>query len=280
MNENGKSWLVILLCAAGIALLAGLGYALREHQNSNKQSSDRVLSAADDLRAAFYEASTDPPETPALSLTEAETSAPLLQETENDPRPAKSAPSVAKPVFGRIIFVGDSRTVGMQRSVDPYTDPCIFIAASGEGYLWFERSGIHRLERSLLRYPDVPVVFNLGVNDTVSIYHYIRSYRALMEKHPDTSFWFLSVNPVTEESLMVPDTDVVEFNHILKEAFPHQYLDSYSWLKKNGFESVDGIHYSEETYLAIHDFVFSKLFSREEETETLAETELLTEAET
>ena len=156
----------------------------------------------------------------------------------------------------------------MQRSVNRYTDPCVFIGASGEGYLWFERSGIHRLERTILRYPDTPVVFNLGVNDTMFIQQYIRIYRSLIDEYPDTSFWFLSVNPVTEESLMVPDSDVVEFNRLLKEAFPRQYLDSYSWMKENEFECVDGIHYSEKTYRDIHDFVFDQLFGAQEETET------------
>ena len=284
---------MILLCAVGIALLAGLGYALMERQNAFRRSSERILAEAEELRTAFSQTqpapAADSQPIAGVSMqqrdaTDAEVAADAspagiaasqaaTSSAKEETAPATAQVSTAKPESGRIIFVGDSRTVGMQKSVNPYTDPCVFIGASGEGYAWFERSGIHRLERTLARYPDTPVVFNLGVNDTSSISQYIRSYVSLMEKYPDTDFWFLSVNPVTEDSLMVPDSDIVEFNHILKEAFPAQYLDSYSWMKEDGFESVDGIHYSEETYLAIHDFVFDCLFPQAEET-------LATEAQT
>ena len=47
---------------------------------------------------------------------------------------------------------------------------------------------------------------------------------------------------------------VEAFNSDIKDAFPDQYLDCYSYLIENGFQTVDGLHYTEETYQIIHDF--------------------------
>ena len=46
----------------------------------------------------------------------------------------------------------------------------------------------------------------------------------------------------------------------LKEEFGSRYIDSASYLKTEGFETVDGLHFSTNTYLEIHDYVVSLLF--------------------
>ena len=154
----------------------------------------------------------------------------------------------------QVIFVGDSRTVGMGKAEAHQDDRCTYVGESGEGYRWFIEDGIDLMDQAIRKHPRSPVVFNLGVNDCDHIEAYIEVYHEIEKGYPDTSFYYMSVNPVTEESPHVPLEDILEFNRQLKAAFPEQYIDTCSWMLDDGFEDVDGIHYSEEQYCAIHDF--------------------------
>ncbi len=177
----------------------------------------------------------------------------------------------------QVIFVGDSRTVGAGRSYEEGEDACLFIGESGEGYDWFTEKGIELLEDAVAAYPDAPVIYNLGVNDCDAVDAYIEVYRDLEKAHPGTDFYYMSVNPVTEESEHVPDSDVQAFNRKLQTAFPERYIDTYTWMTTYGFVSVDGVHYSEEQYRAIHDYAVRAIFSLPQPTVGL---EAVTEEET
>lgn len=174
----------------------------------------------------------------------------------------------------RIIFVGDSRTLGMRDALHRAgrTDDDIFIGKVGEGVSWFIEEGMSEMDDAIEEYPDLPVVFNLGVNDPTEIDDYIVTYWDCIRNHPDTDFYILSVNPIDEEFLLESETAVEEvldminnlniakLNLRLKEEFTRRYLDSASFLKSDGFETVDGLHFNTKTYLKIHDFVVNELF--------------------
>ena len=174
----------------------------------------------------------------------------------------------------RIIFVGDSRTLGMRDALHRAgrTDDDIFIGKVGEGVSWFIEEGMSEMDDAIEEYPDLPVVFNLGVNDPTEIDDYIVTYWDCIRNHPDTDFYILSVNPIDEEFLLESETAVEEvldminnlniakLNLRLKDEFTRRYLDSASFLKSDGFETVDGLHFNTKTYLKIHDFVVNELF--------------------
>ena len=174
----------------------------------------------------------------------------------------------------RIIFVGDSRTLGMRDALHRAgrTDDDIFIGKVGEGVRWFIEEGMSEMDDAIEEYPDLPVVFNLGVNDPTEIDDYIVTYWDCIRNHPDTDFYILSVNPIDEEFLLESETAVEEvldminnlniakLNLRLKDEFTRRYLDSASFLKSDGFETVDGLHFNTKTYLKIHDFVVNELF--------------------
>ena len=162
-----------------------------------------------------------------------------------------------------IIFVGDSRTVGMRNAMADLPDECVYVGESGEGFNWFDETGRDLMRNAIKDHPGMPVVLNLGVNDTSSLRDYLIEYRTFAEVFPDTDFYFMSVNPVTEDSVHVTDEEIVTFNNALKAAFPSTYIDTYSWMKKDGFESVDGVHYSEETYRDIRNFAFEWIFGHQ-----------------
>lgn len=165
-----------------------------------------------------------------------------------------SAPAVKE---HSILFVGDSRTLGMKDAVN---DNCTYLGAEGEGYEWFSSEGITSLVQMLENDPTQKVVFNLGVNDPKNISLYVDRYRSLMSQYPDTPFYLMSVNPLDDKGEYNTTNEMIElFNATLESNFPDRYLDCYSYLVQNGFETVDGLHYTDSTYQAIHNFAVDQI---------------------
>ena len=173
----------------------------------------------------------------------------------------------------KIIFVGDSRTIGMQNALKKYLpdDDCVFVGKVGEGCSWFLSDGKSLMADAISQNPDAPVVLNFGVNDPDQIDEYLAAYRDMVAEYPDTTFWFLSVNPVqrarmieygaSEDALdLVTNTNITKLNLAIQQAFPDHYLDSSTILKLEGFRTVDGLHFTGQTYLRIHRFVVDELF--------------------
>lgn len=174
----------------------------------------------------------------------------------------------------RIIWVGDSRTLGLQDALEKTgrEDDDLFVGQVGEGVRWFREEGIYALSDAILANPDLPVVLNFGVNDPDLVDEYVVAYWDLIRANPDTRFYLLSVNPLDEEFLMedgkvneavfdtVNNLNVARMNVKLKDEFGSRYIDSASFLKSDGFDTVDGLHFTRETYLKIHDFVVDALF--------------------
>ncbi len=174
----------------------------------------------------------------------------------------------------QIIWVGDSRTLGLRDALHKKDrkDDDIFVGKVGEGVHWFQEEGIGELADAIEQNPDLPVVMNLGVNDPQLIDEYIVTYWDVIEAWPDTDFYILSVNPIDEEFLIedgqvadavfddINNLNVARMNVKLKKEFASRYIDSASYLKSGGFDTVDGLHFTADTYLRIHDFVVNKLF--------------------
>jgi hypothetical protein len=171
---------------------------------------------------------------------------------------------------GTYIFVGDSRTVGMQSVVG---GDHTYIAKTGEGYSWLTSTAITSLKKALKKTPNAKVILNLGVNDLGNISNYLAYYQNLISQYPSAQFYFLSVNPIEAKrakvygysTSVVNNTLIQSFNANLKAAFPDQYLDCYSYLVEQGLiknvkagkGTVDGIHYTSTVYLAIYNYVLS-----------------------
>lgn len=156
-----------------------------------------------------------------------------------------------------LIWVGDSRTVGMHDAVQ---DECVYIGASGEGYDWFTASGESEMRAAIRQHPEAPVILNLGVNDYDNMDRYLTRYRALVEELPETHFYFMSVNPI-EPTLCknITNEQISDFNTHLKEAFPDSYIDTFTYILVNEISTFDEVHYSEEAYQVLHDFVVQYL---------------------
>ncbi len=161
-----------------------------------------------------------------------------------------------------VIFVGDSRTVGMESAVGSSASNTYFIGKSGSGYSWLTSTASSELDSYLQNYPASKVVLAFGVNDLGNISNYISYYNKLISKYPKASFYMMSVNPVNETTekkygYTVTNSQISSFNTQLKNAFPSRYLDVYTYLNKNGFSTSDGVHYTSDTYKKIYNYVLS-----------------------
>ena len=195
------------------------------------------------------------------------------QETAFTPLRHNSSLTASVPAH-QIIWVGDSRTLGMRDALRKAerADGDFFVGKVGERVHWFQDEGMAELSDVIAEHPDLPVVMNFGVNDPQLINEYVVTYWDVIRDHPDTTFYILSVNPIDEEFLIadgqVNETVFVDVNSVnigrmnvkLREEFGRRYINSAAFLKSDGYDTVDGLHFTMQTYLKIHDFVVNELF--------------------
>lgn len=224
--------LLLLLASAGIIGLLGLAAYLTIY------IMDDSVSSSPNSALSSIAASEDPAKSYSISPTEYGENG--YQEPEH-----------------AILFVGDSRTIGMRDAVNQAdsSDSCTYIAKEGEGYLWFSNEGMPQLEESLSQNPSQTVILNLGVNDLEEIHNYLNLYTDLFRLYPQTLFYIMSVNPIDESKFDgVTNEEIQSFNQQMLEAFPDKYLDCYTYLLSEDYSTVDGLHYTESTYRNIHHF--------------------------
>ena len=270
----------IIACILGIVLLAALAFIIPGLLNGGNDPLYNLLHPGtpkeendiEEFGGFIYSTEKD------TAITTAQTESESYSQTESEYNSAKRETMSALPAGTvkehRIIFVGDSRTLGMRDALrrSSRRDDDVFVGRVGEGVHWFIEEGMDEMSDAIEENPDLPVVLNLGVNDPLEIDDYIVTYWDCIREHPDTDFYIMSVNPIDEEFLLESETAVEEvldtinnlniakLNIALKEEFASRYLDCAAWLKENGFDTVDGLHFSTSTYLKVHDFAVNELF--------------------
>jgi hypothetical protein len=145
-------------------------------------------------------------------------------------------------------FIGDSRFVGMEQSVNTDED-IVWVAKNGanQGWYWENRDQIANMDR------DTVIIFELGVNDfnAEGCLNALRDLEALGFKH----IYFTSVTPVDEwkESqygYSVTNKRIEDFNETIRQNLPPSVamMDGYEYLTAMGVGTVDGVHYTANTY--------------------------------
>ncbi len=156
------------------------------------------------------------------------------------------------------IFIGDSRTVYMNETVDiEHTAENTFVVAEGgQGYAWLKNTAIPMVEQIRQEHPEYDrweYIVNLGVNDLYDINGYILLYQEMAE--PDNiDIILVSVNPVKNYPRR-DNADIEAFNAQLTDALNFEYIDTYTILTEEGFDTIDGLHYTEETNQRIYDLI-------------------------
>lgn len=153
-----------------------------------------------------------------------------------------------------IIFVGDSRTVGMEYAVND--DDSTWLCEVGKGYYW--------LKENIALIDDYAtsgskVIFNLGVNDLNNSSKYIELINSYMDLWTSEGIevYYSAVTPVGDTT--VTNDQIESFNNALKEGLDDRitWIDSYSFLTENGFSSSDGLHYNNATYVSLYNYYLS-----------------------
>lgn len=155
-----------------------------------------------------------------------------------------------------IVFIGDSRTVGMQQAVGGNDTWSGKVSA---GLDWMKSSGVPNVENSIQN--GSAVVILMGVNDLYHPDSYI-SYineKSSSWKSKGATTYFVSVNP-TDGSYSNLNSDIDTFNQKLKSGLTNaRYIDTNSYLKQNGYSTTDGLHYTSDTYRKIYNYIKSNL---------------------
>lgn len=157
-----------------------------------------------------------------------------------------------------IMFVGDSRTMQMLAATQDaqYT----WIGESTRGYEWLVNIGIPLIDEKAQS--GSRIVLQLGVNDLSRPVEFaaLLNQKAMEWESRGAHLYVVSVNPIDAHQTLTNEA-VIQFNTILKQYILPQitYLDTYSYLKTNGYQTLDGIHYDQTTYRKIFDYILYSL---------------------
>lgn len=158
---------------------------------------------------------------------------------------------VTKPKYTEYLFVGDSRTVGL--------DACVS-GISSKAKVGAKVDYLQSILSDVTKTRKKNVIFNFGVNDLGNINKYITVYKSFPKDFiKNNNVIIMSVNPTDGSKYGSWNTDIDKFNAKMKKNLPSgvKYLDTNSTLKKEGFSTRDGVHYKEVTYKRIAKLAFN-----------------------
>lgn len=159
-----------------------------------------------------------------------------------------------------VIFVGDSRTVGMKAAVG--SNNHIWSAKVSMGYDWMVSTGVPAIENKVSSSTAVCIL--MGINDFQGVP--ARKYASYINQcatrwdAKGASTYFVSINPVGSPSKgsykTITNNSIMNYNEQVKNNLASNvgYIDTYSQIINN-FKTIDGIHYDPSTYKAIYDAV-------------------------
>ena len=160
----------------------------------------------------------------------------------------------------KTIFIGDSRTVGMEMFCGGVPEE-YWSAKNSMGYSWMVSTGIPNVEHLIDQNSDVVIL--MGVNDLGNVYNYIDyiNMKAAEWKKLGARTFFVSVTPVDDSrSPNAKNSRIEYFNSYAQENLQDvYYIDAYSRIR-HSFGSPDGIHFDGATYREIYRIIEFSLY--------------------
>lgn len=154
----------------------------------------------------------------------------------------------------KYFLIGDSRIVGLNQVTDISSeDKYDVLAKVGEGYYWLSEQELPS---------DKVIVSFLGVNDLGNVQKYISYYNSILQQ--GYRLVLITVGPVDEDvesqfGYSVLNEDIDEFNKCILNGVNCEVLDLNTYLELMGYSTIDGVHYTQETYRVIYDFIIDNL---------------------
>ncbi len=174
--------------------------------------------------------------------------------------------------YDGIIYVGDSRTIGMCKSMgissskkfkDGESELCI-TNSSGD-VKWFKNTAQKHVLNIVNKNPskNYIVVVSLGINSlnkdkdgTKDAKKYVKEYNSFSKKISNSRLVITSVTQVDDDKKTnLYDSAITSFNSYIKKNVDSstEYCDTYSYLKNEGYEFIDnGINYNSDTYKKLY----------------------------
>lgn len=156
----------------------------------------------------------------------------------------------------QICVIGDGRTVGMSKVI---TD-AHFIAEESTDLWWFDNTAMIEFEE--VRDDVEIIVIALGIDHLDRADDYIARLNTLAEQYLDKIFVYVNVGPVVDSvSDGISNENVESFNDKMANGLSDNWiiLDQYQYLKSNGFDSTNGIHYSTSDYAKILAWIINSV---------------------
>lgn len=212
--------------------------------------------------------SEDVSEAPTEPVTEAPTepaTEPATEPVTEAPTEPVTEPETAAPVNWKYVYVGDSRTKGLKAALEKYgriTGKETFICEIGEGYdfLMANMANIRSVCDS-----STVLIIGLGINDMKYRYNEYIAAINNMAATMDCQIYFMLVNPVNEAEeaadgkFHITNADIDTFNARMLSGLGSSVhiIDTNSYLKNVivNYTTMDGLHYTDETYIIVYDYM-------------------------
>lgn len=157
----------------------------------------------------------------------------------------------------KVIFIGDSRTVGMKNSVGENDN--IWSCKGSMGLAWMKDTGVPAIESKIGS--DTAICILMGINDMIyrkaSEYtEYINS-KATFWMGKGSTVYFVSVNPVRKTGYgSITNDKIDKWNQEVRNGLAAGvgYIDTYHAIFDT-FNAPDGLHYDAATYKDIYNTI-------------------------
>ena len=177
--------------------------------------------------------------------------------------------------LGTVMYIGDSRTVGMYYSLYGGSGSNIYNTKGNEfwyakvamGYNWFVNTAMPQIT-SRLKNNNYNVIILMGANDlgnANTANSYVKKVSELATTYPNSNYVVVSVNPINDSKASrngysVKNSHVIAFNNKLQSAVSSLnkknviYCDTYKSIISD-YVATDGIHYNSKTNKKIYNLV-------------------------
>lgn len=162
-------------------------------------------------------------------------------------------------VINTRFWVGDSRTDGMRSAVTE-NEHNVWSCKSSMGLYWMQHTGIPNIVDKISS--NSAIIILMGVNDLSNSMSYVKYVNSQVSSwnQRGAKVYFVSVNP-TDGGYSYLDARIKSFNSDLKNNLDSsiKYINTYNYLTKKGFSTTDGLHYTNDTYKKIYNYVVKHL---------------------